>query len=426
MRCDIAVIGAGPAGLAAARAAAGRSVVVVDLAARPGGQFYRHPVDGQPTRGRRTFARLRSGARVLSGHRVYAIEPGTPHVLHLAGETRVLRADAVLIATGAYDRQAPFPGWDLPGVMTAGGAQALLKGSRVLPGRRIVVAGSGPFLLPVAAGLATAGAKVMGVFDAGSAAGFLRYPGVLARHPAKIVEAAGYLATLAEHRVPLHTRHSVVAAHGKDELVAVTVGRRRIECDTLAVGYGFTPQVDLGLAIGCATTVRDGNLVLAVDARQRTSVPGVFAAGEVTGVGGAALAMVTGALAGRAMAGLPPTSRLLRARARHAEFAATLAKVWPPSDGWLAGLTDDTVVCRCEEVRYGTVRAAVTEWGARDARAVKLLTRTGMGWCQGRICGDAVTHIVSRLTGTEPEPAGMALRILAQPVTLGELSEEET
>ncbi|HEX4725551.1 MAG TPA: FAD-dependent oxidoreductase [Pseudonocardiaceae bacterium] len=424
MRCDIAVIGAGPAGLAAAAAAAGRSVVVVDLAARPGGQYFRHPVDGQPTRGRRTFARLLSGARVLSGHRVYAIEPGKPHVLHLTGETRVLRADAVLIATGAYDRVLPFPGWDLPGVMTVGGAQSLLKGSRVLPGRRIVVAGSGPFLLPVAAGLATAGADVVGVFDRDCAAGFVRYPGVVARNPAKIVEAAGYLATLAHYRVPLHSKHSVVAAHGTDELVAVTVGRERIECDTLAVGNGFTPLIDLGIAIGCATRIRAGSLVLAVDARQRTSVPGVFAAGEVTGVGGAALAMVTGALAGRAMAGLPPTNRLLRARARHAEFAATLAKVWAAQDS--PRLTDDTVVCRCEEVRYGAVRAAVAELGARDARAVKLLTRTGMGWCQGRTCGDAVSLLVSRLTGTEPEPGGMALRILAQPVTLGELSEEET
>jgi NADPH-dependent 2,4-dienoyl-CoA reductase/sulfur reductase-like enzyme len=414
MRCDIAVIGAGPAGLAAAEAAAGRSVMVVDLAVRPGGQYFRHPAGGRPTRGRRTFARLLSGTRVLSGHRVYAIEPGRPHVLHLAGQTRVLRADAVLIATGAYDRVLPFPGWDLPGVMTVGGAQSLLKGSRVLPGRRIVVAGSGPFLLPVAAGLATAGAEVAGVFDRHSAAGFARFPGAVARNPAKLVEAAGYLRTLAEHRIPLRTRQYVTAAHGTDELVAVTVGGRRIECDTLAVGSGFTPVLDLGVAIGCATSTLHGSLVLAVDARQRTSVPGVFAAGEVTGVGGAALAMATGALAGRAMAGLPPTSRLLRARARHAEFAATLARVWPPET--LADLADDTVICRCEEVRYGAIRAAV-ELGAREARAVKLLTRTGMGWCQGRMCGAAVAEIV----GGDMRPG-----MLAQPVTLGELSEEET
>ena len=421
MRCDIAVIGAGPAGLAAASAAAGRSVVVVDLAARPGGQYYRQPADARPTR---AFARLRSGARILSDHRVFAIEAGPPHVVHMSGEVRQLRADAVLIATGAYDRPVPFPGWELPGVVTAGGAQALVKGSRVLPGKRIVVAGTGPFLLPVAAGLA---AQVIAVFDAGSPAGFARFPGVLARHPGKIAEAAGYLATLVRHRIPLRTRHTVIAAHGTDELVAVTVagpdGRRRIDCDTLAVGYGFTPRIDLGLAVGCATREIAGSVVLDVNGRQATSVPGVFSAGEVTGVGGAALALVTGTLAGRAMADLPPTRRLLRARARHAEFAAAMHAVWPTPDTWLDGLTDDTIICRCEEIRYEAVRTAVTNLGARDARAVKLLTRTGMGWCQGRICGEPVACVVARLTGT-PQYA-TDRRILAQPVTLGELATTE-
>ncbi|HEX9336444.1 MAG TPA: FAD/NAD(P)-binding oxidoreductase [Pseudonocardiaceae bacterium] len=426
MRCDIAVIGAGPAGLAAAAAATGRQVVVVDLAARPGGQYYRHPLGGRPTRGWRTFEMLRRDTLVLSDHKVFAIEAGPPHVLHMLGEIKELRADKILVATGAYDRQVPFPGWELPGVLTAGGAQALVKGSRVLPGRRIVVAGTGPFLLPVAAGLAK---HVVAVFDAGSPAGFRRYPGVLARHPGKIVEAAGYLASLARHGVPLRTRHTVVAAHGTDELTAVTVagpgGTRRIECDTLAIGYGFTPQVDLGLALGCVTRTTAGALVLDVDDRQQTSVPGVYAAGEVTGVGGAAWALATGALAGRAMAGLPATERLVRARVRHATFAATLARVWPTPDGWLDGLTDDTVICRCEEVRCGTVRAAVAELGACDARAVKLLTRTGMGWCQGRICGEAVACIVGRLTNTTPDATTMARRTLAQPVTLGELARTE-
>jgi thioredoxin reductase len=362
---------------------------------------------------------------------VFAISPG--FVVHT--QLGSVHASSVLIATGAYDRQVPFPGWDLPGVFAAGGTQALVKGHGVLPGKRIVVAGTGPFLLPVSAGLAAAGARVVGVFEANNP---VLFPG-LVRYPGKLVEALGYLAVLARHRVPLRTRHCVVAAHGPDELSAVTVARvdrswrpvpgtaRRISCDTLAVGYGFTPQVELGLALGCASRLSaDGGVVLTVDDRQATSVPGVFAAGEVTGVGGFRLAMATGALAGLATAGLF-SGRLARARARHAAFAAALPSVFPVPDGWISGLTPDTIVCRCEEVRFDAIRSAVTELGARDARAVKLLTRAGMGWCQGRICGQAVAS----LTGTPPTAdalAAMARRILAQPVPLGDLaaiSEEE-
>ena len=397
------MIGAGPAGLAAARAARGRSIVVVDMATRPGGQYFRHP-RGRPSP---ALTRLLGDTRVLTEHRVVAIEPG---VVHLSGVTRTLRADAILVATGAHDRPLPFPGWDLHGVMTAGGAQALYKGSGVTPGRRIVVAGTGPFLLPVAAALAP---HVVGVFDANSPAGFRRHPTIVARHPAKLFEAAGYLATLARHRVPFRTHHTVVAAHGTDELTGVTIagprGERRIECDTLAIGYGFVPQIDLGV----------------VDDHQMTSVPGVYAAGETTGIAGAASAIVTGTIAGRAMAGLPIGRRLIRARARHAAFAAAMADVWPTPTTWLDNLTDDTLVCRCEEVRYGTVRAAVRELGARDARAVKLMTRTGMGWCQARMCGEAVACVVAHLTGTPSDPTVLVRRTLAQPVTLGELATIE-
>jgi thioredoxin reductase len=427
VHCDLVVIGAGPAGLAGAAAAAGAglSVVVVDSADRPGGQYFRrrsvHP----------TVARLLADARFLAGHRVFAISAG--FVVHT--QVRQVRADAVLIATGAYDRQVPFPGWDLPGVFAAGGAQALVKGHGVLPGRRVVVAGTGPFLLPVATGLVSAGAAVVGVFEANDPLRFARFPGLLARHPGKLVEAARYLAVLATHRVPLRTRHCVVAAHGEDELSAVTVARvdrswrpvpgteRRISCDTLAVGCGFTPQVELGLALGCASRLgADGSLVLTVDDRQATSVPGVYAAGEVTGVGGYRLAMASGALAGLAVAGRS-SARLSRSRARHSAFAAALPLVYPVPDGWLAGLAGETVVCRCEEVRFDAIRAAVTELGARDARAVKLLTRAGMGWCQGRICAQSVAS----MSGTPPSAdalAAMARRALAQPVLLGDLAEE--
>ena len=319
----------------------------------------------------------------------------------------------------------PFPGWTLPGVTTAGGAQALLKGQGVLVGRRIAVAGTGPFLLPVAAGLAEAGARVVGVFEANNP---LRLAG---RTPAgKLLEAAGYAKTLARHRIPYRTRHIVVAAHGTGEIQAVTVaGPRRtrtIDCDALAIGYGFVPAIELALLLGCATTVdTDSNLVLAVDGDQRTSIPGVYAAGEITGVGGAELAIVEGAIAGTAAAGANPDRTLAARRARLRRFAEALGRAFPVPARWPDALAADTLVCRCEEVPYERVREAVLELGASDARTVKLLSRTGMGWCQGRMCGFAVACLTATLRGrpvTEVDLSSFAQRPFGAPITLGELS----
>ncbi|MFC4590088.1 FAD/NAD(P)-dependent oxidoreductase [Sphaerisporangium corydalis] len=450
---DLAVVGAGPAGMAAAveAARAGLAVVLVDSGARLGGQYYRHAPEGFHARrpgalhhGFRRFTRMAaaldaSGAEVRLGRRVWAVEkvtgPGEDDLVAvhcLAGERDERRetvlARRLLIATGAHDRPLPFPGWDLPGVFTAGGAQALLKGDLVVAGRTVVVAGTGPFLLPVAAGLAAAGARVAGVFEANGRFGLA--PAVLA-HPGKLVEAAGYARRLAAHRVPYLGRHAVVAAHGGDELTHVTVARlgrdwtpgarRTIECDALAVGYGFVPQIELATQLGCATRGGGDGPAVVVDEGMRTSVPGVYAAGEPTGVGGAELAEVEGGIAGRALAadlgrdaGRAPGSA--RRRAALTAFAAAMTRAYPVRDGWQGWLLDDTLICRCEEVPYARIKEA-RALGATDARSLKLLARPGMGWCQGRMCG----YAVARLAGEDPAPPR---RPIAQPVRLGDLAGE--
>lgn len=450
-RCDIAVVGAGPAGLAAAATAAqaGLGVVLLDAAPRAGGQFWRHRA-GDTGAGHRdwaVFTELRAEVERLAEHRpqtgVWFVEPG----FRLHTSTGLVRADRLVLATGAYDRTLPFPGWDLPGVVTAGGAQALLKGSGVVVGERVVVAGAGPFLLPVAAGLLAAGTRVEGVYEAGDPRGYLGR-GTLAPLAGKLPEAAQYAAVLARHRVPYRTRRTVVAARGDGSLSEVEVARldqagrvapgsnRRIACDALAVGWGFTPQLELPLALGCATRMgHDGSLVVAVDPAGRTSVPNVYAAGEVTGVGGAELAVAEGRLVGAALAlaylrpapfGEAELTRLLTRRAALRRFAAAMHAVHAPPAGWPEQLAGDTLVCRCEEVPYSRVVAAVGELGATDARSVKLFARPGMGWCQGRVCGFATAVLTARLCG---QPVGkgdlgaFAARPLAQPVTLGDLAE---
>ena len=199
-------------------------------------------------------------------------------------------------------------------MFTAGGAQALLKGHGVVVGERVVVAGTGPFLLPVAAGLAAAGARVVGVFEAGSPLGFARHPVAVLRNPGKLAEGAGYLRALRRHRVPFHTRtdrdrrarrrpgRGGDRRQARPRLAAASPGE--IECDAVAVGYGFTPQLEIPLQLGCATRLdADGSLVATADDEQRASVPGVYLAGEVCGVGGAQLSVVEGEIAGQARGG---------------------------------------------------------------------------------------------------------------------------
>ncbi|MBT2452008.1 FAD-dependent oxidoreductase [Streptomyces sp. ISL-43] len=456
--CDLAVVGAGPAGLAAAVTAAGLGlrVALLDAGDRPGGQYYRHPAPGlgaaRPEalhHGWDAFASREAALRAheaagrityLPFHHVWTVvpdgaaDPAAPEwILHaVAGPEEghaSLRARAVLLATGAYERQLPFPGWTLPGVVGAGGAQAMLKSGLVLPGKRVVVAGSGPLLLAVAGSLAAAGARVPAVVEAAAYTGYAAHTPVLLRNPAKLAEAATYGSALLRHGIRFLTRHAVTEAHGSDRVEAVTVARldrdwrpvtgtaRRIPCDAVAVGHGLVPQLELATGLGCATASGpDGAVALELDPDGRTSVPGIWSAGETGGIGGAQLALAEGEIAAHAVAGRPVPPRLARTRTRLRAFGAAMGAAHRPGPGWTGWLREDTDVCRCEEVPAGRIREAVEDLGARDARTVKLLTRAGMGWCQGRMCGPAV----AALTGQDPAPDR---RPLSCPVPLGHLAE---
>ncbi len=466
---DVAVIGAGPAGVAAAVIAgeSGATVVLLDAGPRPGGQYYRRPVDrrvtGAVTHPWRAFddleARLEalcSAGTVRARHdvTVWSASGAGPFTLGVRGGERDpdeldrVVARTVVVATGAYDLPLPFPGWDLPGVMSGGAAQSLVKSSGVLPGSRVVVAGTGPFLLAVSATLLEAGAEIAAVVEANSPAPLLRTAPALLGAWARGGDLARFVALLARHRVPYLRRHRVVAADGGTSLERVTIapvdrdwrqvdGRRRsVECDALAVGFGFATQHELLGQLGCELrTGSDGATAATVDAGQRTSVRGVLACGETTGIGGADLALVEGLVAGAAAARAVGREPVLSGRALDAALAkvrrlrraqAALHGAFPVADGWQDDLRDDTSVCRCEHVTAGKIRDSIDRLGASDARTVKLMTRAGMGWCQGRMCGFAVERMCGSATPSpslSPAPRHAKLPLVT-PISLGALADQ--
>jgi NADPH-dependent 2,4-dienoyl-CoA reductase/sulfur reductase-like enzyme len=464
MEVELAIVGAGPAGLAAAAAAAdaGCRVVLIDAYARPGGQYFRQTpreFDAQVPEAlhhdfgvaRRLFARLDAapGVEIVSGGSVWAAEPlddGATLYIGATSGSRALRARAVVLASGAHDRVLPFPGWDLPGVLTVGGAQALVKGQRVLPGRRVLLSGSGPFLLPVAAGLAEAGARVVGVCEATTPRHWAHYIPRAWGHLDKLAEGAAYMRELRRHRVPLRFGQAAIRAQGEGHVESVTVARlapdwtpipgseERLVVDVLAIGYGFVPAVELAVSLGCALRydALQGGHVVRHDGEMRSSRDGVFVAGEITGIGGAAVALPQGALAGLAAARYlgrlsageaPARMALQRAALRRAQhFADTLNHVFVSRPGWLNWTTPDTVVCRCEEVTRSRIEAAVANFGARDMKAIKAVTRCGMGLCQGRICGPAVAALTAHYGGRDAGALGsFSGRTIVSPLMLGDL-----
>jgi NADPH-dependent 2,4-dienoyl-CoA reductase/sulfur reductase-like enzyme len=394
-RHDVVVIGAGPSGLAAAATAAamGRSVLVLDQAPRPGGQIWRHRAGAAvPARARHLLDRVRaSGAVHAVGTVVDAPAPGTLMV-DFGGRVDLVHAGAIVLATGAVERLLPFPGWTLPGVTGVGGLQALLKGGLAVRGRRVVLAGTGPLLYPVAASLAVAGAQVVAVLEQAPFAAVARFGARALLAPSRLRDAVRWRA--ATWRSAWHHDAWVTRAEGGGRLEAVTVavaGREQhLACDWLGAAAGLVPRTELARLLGC---VLEGEAI-AVDAAQATSQPGVWAAGECTGIKGDAAAVVEGEIAGAAAAGDGGgmARRRARVRARGVAFGARLAATFALRPALRARVTPDTILCRCEDVPAGAIDPA---WSARQA---KLWTRVGMGACQGNVCGAACTA----LYGWEP------------------------
>ncbi|HEV2123972.1 MAG TPA: FAD-dependent oxidoreductase, partial [Chloroflexota bacterium] len=314
------------------------------------------------------------------------VTPDLEIAVQLRGEASSAAARALILATGARERFLPFPGWTLPNVMGIGGAQALLKAGASFTGLRVVIAGSGPLLLPVAATLARDGARLALVAEQAPTAQVLRFSATLWRFPGKIIQAAGYRSRFPGVRYAWNTW--VVSASGDDRVreVTLTDGRRTWteRCDVLCTGYGLVPSAELARLLGCA--VESGRVV--TDTWQRTSLECIYCAGEPTGIAGVEAALVEGEIAGLAVCGREgEAATRFGVRDRYHRFSRQLEAAFAPRDELRSLLNDDTVVCRCEDVTYRCLRP---EWSTRQA---KLYTRAGMGPCQGRVCGPAVEYL---------------------------------
>lgn len=389
---DVLVIGGGPAGIAAAVRAAESGVLVglVDDNLTLGGQIWRKAItDRSPApQSAEWHERLeKTNISVLCGKRVF--QQPEPGLLLAEGADNLLelRYRALVLATGARERFLPFPGWTLPNIMGTGGLQAMVKSGLCLQGKRVVVAGTGPLLLAVAAYLRNHGAEIPVICEQASWSKLALFSSVLCLNPRKIAQAWQLKREL--EGVPFAANSWILAAYGGSTLEGVTISRngkrQEIDSEYLACGFHLVPNTELAQLLGCAT--RDG--FVQVDKFQCTTVPNVFCAGEPTSIGGVELSLIEGQIAGLAAAGrIAQAQELFAERKHYRRFATLLDRTFALRPELRNLPSADTIVCRCEDVPYARLREH-TSW-----RAAKLHTRCGMGPCQGRVCGPACQFLL--------------------------------
>jgi NADPH-dependent 2,4-dienoyl-CoA reductase/sulfur reductase-like enzyme len=387
---DVAVIGAGPAGIAAAVAASesGARVALIDDNPGPGGQIWRGGTSASHhPEARHWLDQLsKSGVTLIAGTRVFYARDGALQAESDHSLCQLLYGKLIL-ATGARELFLPFPGWTLPNAFGAGGLQALVKSGLPVKGKRVVVAGTGPLLLAVAAYLSERGAEVLCICEQAPFSQLRAFTLAMASFPRKLVEAAQLRFRC--RRAPYLTSSWPVAAIGQKRLQSVQISHhhrlREIECDYLACGFHLVPNLELVRALGCRVT--DGSAE--VSELQESSQPGVYCAGEPTGIGGMELSVVEGQIAGYAAAGRPDSAKqFLATRERYRKVVSAMKTAFALRSELATLAKPDTLLCRCEDISFADARKHAS-W-----RAAKLHSRCGMGPCQGRVCGAAAEFLL--------------------------------
>lgn len=450
---DILVIGAGPAGLSAALSArrAGAQVHVLDERAHPGGQYYKpvasshkvlRPTDRQFADGHTLVGEvLASGVTLVNSAVVWGAYSAREVLVFVDGRAVVFHPKRLILATGAYERPMPVPGWTLPGVMTTGAAQTLARSYQISPGQRVVIAGNGPLNFQLAADLVKCGVNVVAVAEAAQRPDSTSLRS-LARavwlDSSKMLEGARYLGQLITKRVPVFWSHTIVSAAGQGRLSTVTLaplskagdidvdGSRRFDADTLCLGYGFVASSEIAAALGCRLT-RDsrhlGSFEVETNDDHESSIEGVFVVGDGQRVQGADFARAAGEIAGTkastqlgfhlASGDQSTAARKRREQARRFQTALWSLFRAPPVD--LEKVSDETILCRCEGLTFGCVRNEIRQ-GAASLAVLKRRTRLGMGRCQGRYCTPSAAHLVERAAGNSTGvQKGFAPRLPVKP-----------
>jgi NADPH-dependent 2,4-dienoyl-CoA reductase/sulfur reductase-like enzyme len=389
-RFDVLVIGGGPAGIAAVVRAAesGQRVGLVDDNPELGGQIWRrNPEDAPDQDAEPWHERLRTSAITnLCGMKVFHQTEAGVLLAESRDDVCELHYENLILATGARERFLPFPGWTLPNIVGAGGLQAMVKSGLPIQGKRVIVAGTGPLLLAVAAYLRKHGAEIAMICEQSSWSRLARFSAALFAYPTKITQGLRLKRALAS--IPFATNSWPLAAHGREIIESITVSRagktETIPCDYLACGFHLVPNVELQQMLGCEM---DGPYVR-VDEFQQTTLKKIFCAGEPTGVGGVDLALAEGQIAGLAATGRTAEARGLFAERKKARrFARLLDRTFSLRSELKTLASAETIVCRCEDVVYSHLQPHAS-W-----RSAKLQTRCGMGPCQGRICGPATQFL---------------------------------
>jgi len=459
----LTVIGGGPAGIMAAYTAAeaGVDVTLIDDNPLPGGQYYRqsppefetaNSIDAVSGRddGLEIINKLpHPNIRTFSNTLVWGVFDGPNLALADPEHSFELATDRVVLATGAYDRPLAFPGWTTPGILGAGAALRMIKSQWVLPGKRILLAGLGPLQLALAEVLIESGAEVVGIAEAANP---YRKLGQLPKFWGnwdRIQEAVGYFSTLRRHKVPLWYDHAIIKAEGQEQVEKAVIARldrqgapvpgtrKELEVDAVCLGYGLLPSFQLASAFGCQLGFDERlRWFLPVhDHRMETSQPGIFAAGDVTGISGSKAALVEGQIAGlnaaHQLGGIDERTLAERSAPLHSKLkrlnrlADALQEIYAFRPGLAKLAREDTLMCRCEEVTFSQVQDAVAD-GATDLHQVKLAVRAGMGYCQGRFCSALIAPLIAEATGqplsemlpftVRPPIQPIPLRILASAV----------
>ena len=461
---ELAIIGGGPGGVVAAieAAKAGVKVTLLDENQRLGGQIYRQFEKGFTVTDSEVlgedyekgldllneFSSQSDNVEYLNDATVWGIFQNSTLAFARNGISSSLRFKKLLVANGAYDRPVPFPGWTLPGVLTAGGAQKLVKTERILPGKKILLAGTGPLQLVLAHQILNAGGEIEAILEAGNVGNnWLQGLKGIWGNWDYLSEGWKYLRSIQKAGVTLLHNHIILEAHGDGQVEEAVLAKvdenwrpksgteRTVKVDTICLGYGLVPSTELTMLADCEHKYdqRLGGYIPVRSENMETTVPGIYAVGDGAGVAGSKVAIEEGRIAGISIAcvlGHIPEASAGKSIKQSRKFMdkynrlrKVLDEISMPRPGLYELAKDDTVICRCEEITLKEIKAAMAANGTMQVKDLKRKTRVGMGPCEGRMCGPAIVEIMRHHPNVSPEgPGYLRPRPPVKPIALGVLA----